>query len=476
MPLILGTNSIKDTGYDIDYSCRFNSPAVTYMDRTIESPTLGTKWTASFWLKKDLNDDYHHILTTSANPGKWDSIRIKNDNKIQVLLYDEGVNLTTTAVYRDVTAWYSIIVAFDSTQGTDSNRLKLYVNGTQVTAFDTSNYPDQNLIPNFQVSGKTFRIGANTWSFGSGHEMLGGYLAEVFFIDGTALAPTAFGEFDSDSPTIWKPKDCSGDFTYGNNGFYLDFADSGDLGDDESGKGNDFSETGMAAVDQATDTPTNSFATLNPLIGNLSSLTISEGNLNMVASDANYRSLPSTIGATAGKWYAEFKAVSGFSSVDASVGIYRADNTFVATTGLGNFPGGNSWSYGAHGNVRTDEGNHDTGEATFTNGDIIQVAMDLDNLKLYFGKNNTWINSGDPTSGATGTGAYTIINAAPKEFYHFAVASISSGGAKLWSCNFGNPSYSNSSDAADANGYGIFEFAPPSGYYALCTKNLAEFG
>ena len=300
-------------------------------------------------------------------------------------------------------------------------------------------------------------------------------MCEVVFIDGQALAPTSFGEFDEDSPQIWKPIDVSG-LTPGTNGFWLNFEDSSNLGNNAFGSGSaDWTETNIAATDQSTDTCTNNYSTLNPIFNNIANLTYSEGNLNVVASDANYRSTVSTIGVSQGKWYAEFKAVSGFNSTDKAVGIYRSDTVFVATTGLGNFTTGFTFSYGATGNVRTNNGNNDTGEATFTDGDIIQVAMDLDNNKLYFGKNNTYINSGDPTTGSTGTGAYSITASTGEDFF-FAVASISSGGAALWSCNFGSPSYANSSDASDGNGYGAFEFAPPSGYYALNSKNLAEYG
>ena len=476
MPLILPGNVASATaavGYDVANSCRFNSVVVTYMDRTIESPTLGTKWTVSFWVKKDLNGDYHHILTSTANPGNWDSIRFDMYDNFQVLLYGLGVNLTTTAVYRDVSAWYHFVVACDTTQGVAANRLKLYVNGTQETSFSTETYPDQNLIVNYQVSGKTLRIGANAWDVSSGHEMLGGYLAEVFFIDGVAHAASDFGEFDEDSPTIWKPKDCSGDFTYGTNGFYLDFADSGDFGDDESGNGNDFSETGMEAIDQATDTPTNNFCTFNPLIPN-TAITYSEGNLQVVStSGGGYYAAVGTIGTQSGKWYCEMNASDGFVGGDKGCGIYRLDNAYGATTGLGNYTTGTTWSYSCSGYVRTNNATTDN-EATFTDGDIIGIAMDLDNNKLYWAKNNTWINSGDPESGATGTGSYAIVAG---DFYTFAVTVINDGAEDpVWQANFGSPMYANSSDAADENGYGAFEYAPPSGYYALCTKNLAEFG
>jgi len=460
MPLIFPSNTLSAGGYTVDNSCRFNRGDQPNLSRTLGTPTNSKIWTFSFWYKRNPGTSQMVINSESST-----SYMYFVSDTLSIEQYDGSYQyqLTTTRVFRDLSAWMHFCVAMDTTQGTDTNRLKLYVNGTQETVFSTATYPAEDLETNFNSAV------AHVISLG-GTNALDGYLAEVCLIDGTAYAASDFGEFDEDSPTIWKPKNVSG-LTFGNNGFYFDFEDSSNLGNDANG-GTDWTVANLAATDQSTDTPTLNYPTLNPLIGAISSLTISEGNLNMVATDANYRSLPSTMAATAGKWYAEFKAVSGFATEDASVGIYRADNTFVATTGLGNFTSGTTWSYGSGGLVRTSAATDDT-EATYTDGDIIQVAMDLDNLKLYFGKNNTWINSGDPESGATGTGAYTIINAAPKEFYNFAAATISS---KLWSCNFGSPSYANSSDAADENGYGAFEYAPPSGYYAMNSANLAEFG
>jgi len=460
MPLIFPSNTLSAGGYTVDNSCRFNRGDQPNLSRTLGTPTNSKIWTFSFWYKRNPGTSQMVINSESST-----SYMYFVSDTLSIEQYDSSYQyqLTTTRVFRDLSAWMHFCVAMDTTQGTDTNRLKLYVNGTQETVFSTATYPAEDLETNFNSAV------AHVISLG-GTNALDGYLAEVCLIDGTAYAASDFGEFDEDSPTIWKPKNVSG-LTFGNNGFYFDFEDSSNLGNDANG-GTDWTVANLAATDQSTDTPTLNYPTLNPLIGAISSLTISEGNLNMVATDANYRSLPSTMAATAGKWYAEFKAVSGFATEDASVGIYRADNTFVATTGLGNFTSGTTWSYGSGGLVRTSAATDDT-EATYTDGDIIQVAMDLDNLKLYFGKNNTWINSGDPESGATGTGAYTIINAAPKEFYNFAAATISS---KLWSCNFGSPSYANSSDAADENGYGAFEYAPPSGYYAMNSANLAEFG
>ena len=473
MPSILGANTLSG-GYEVANSVRFNSADSAQMNKTLGTATDVDKYTISMWVKRS-RLGHRQMMMRVINPsstGTYAFLEFQADDKINTNDYDESASIakTTNAQFRDPNAWMHIVLALDSTQGTASNRSKLYVNGTQITSFgtDSGGSQNQNLMGN--TSGKNIYIGGDG---GQDTRYCGLYMAEVCFIDGQQLTPTSFGEFDEDSPTIWKPIDVSG-LTFGNNGFYLDFEDSSNLGNDANG-GTDFSETNLAATDQSTDTCTNNYSTLNPIFNNLANLTFSEGNLNVVAADANYRSVISTIGVSQGKWYAEFKAVSGFNSTDKAVGIYRSDTIFVATTGLGNFTTGFTFSYGATGNVRTNNGNNDTGEATFTDGDIIQVAMDLDNNKLYFGKNNTYINSGDPTTGSTGTGAYSITASTGEDFF-FAVASISSGGAALWSCNFGSPSYANSSDASDGNGYGAFEFAPPSGYYALNSKNLAEYG
>jgi len=476
-PILGGKSIVTAAGFNVANSCSFNKADVPYLHKTLGAGNRKT-WTYSLWVKRALLGVNQYFTPNQADAANADAMGGSFDtaDKLDVWDYTGGAlaaQIKTNRLFRDVGAWYHIVIAADTTDSTENNRFRLYVNGVEergVGGYDRDNMPAEDFEFDLNQDGEELYIGTY-YTSSAGTSQYGGYMAEVCFIDGTAYAASDFGEFNEDSPTIWQPKDPS-DLTFGTNGFYLDFQDSANLGNDANG-GTDLTEVALAAVDQRTDTPTLNYPTLNPSIGVLSNLTISEGNLNMVSGDANYRSLPATMGATAGKWYAEFKAVSGFDSTDKNAGIYGADNTFVATTGLGNFTTGTTWSYGATGNVRTNNGNNDTGEATFTDGDIIQVAMDLDNLKLYFGKNNTWINSGDPESGATGTGAYTIVAG---DFYHFAVTSISSGGAALWSCNFGSPSYANSSDAADADGSGAFEYAPPSGYFAMNSKNLGAYG
>ena len=457
MPIIIPANSAVSGGFDVDNSCRFNHAGDDRMDRTVESPTLGTKWTFSTWVKKDNNGDYHHILTTTANPGNWDTIRFSNGDTLQILLKDAATNLTTTQLFRDNSAFYSIIVAFDSTQGTASSRLKLYINGTQITSFSTATYPTQNLIPNYQVSGKTLRIGANTWSIGTGNEKLGGVICETVFIDGVAHAPTDFGEFDSDS-NIWKPIDVSG-LTFGNNGFYLDYQDSSALGNDVSGNNNDFSTSGLTAVDQSTDTCTNNFATWNALFRKgTATPAFSNGNLTSNFDDggANEFAL-TTFGVTTGKWYAEVKWVSAHGNGATATGIL--DMAYTGTADPNNAVT-NVFGYFGNGNKNV-SGSASSYGASYGAGDIISLLINCDDNELIFQKNGTSQASGaaiDIIAGVT----YGIFT--------------SDYGSKVAELNTGSPPYAISSGNQDADGFGNFKYAVPSGYFSLNTKNLAEYG
>jgi hypothetical protein len=467
--IILGTNSIKDTGFNVANSLRFNDGSSDNLSRSTGTPSSRQKFTFSTWIKLSSVSGNRSIFNIETDGNTTLFFMVKNGDQLHFVDYNSGAEqakLTTNALHRDPSAWYHVVLRLDSTQGTNTDRCRLYVNGSEVTSFSATVYPSQNY--NFTNNVGNTRIGvsqgdANYWD---------GYMAETVYCDNQSLDPTSFGEFDEDSPTIWKPIDVSG-LTFGNEGFYLDFENASSLGADVSGNGNNFTVNNLTSIDQSTDTCTNNFCTFNPLIPN-TSITYSEGNLQVVStSGGDYKAAVGTIGVNTGKWYCEFKASSGFDGSDKGCGIYRLDNTYGATTGLGNYTSGTTWSYAANGNVRTNNGTVDT-ETTFTNGDIIGIAIDLDNNKLYFAKNNTWINSGDPTSGSTGTGAYAIVAG---DFYTFAATVIEDGANDpVWQANFGSPPYSVSSGNSDGNGIGNFEYAVPSGYFALNTKNLAEFG
>ena len=288
----------------------------------------------------------------------------------------------------------------------------------------------------------------------------------MVLIDGTQNAVTDFGEFDEDSPTIWKPKDVSG-LTFGTNGFYLDFEDSANLGNDANG-GTDFTENNLAATDQSTDTCTNNFATWNPLFRKgTTTPAFAEGNLKSTFDDggANEFAL-TTFGVSAGKWYAEVKWTSNTGTAATATGIL--DMAYTGTDDPNNAVT-NAFGYFGSG-TKNVSGTASSYGNSYADGDIIGIAIDMDNNKLYFSKNGTFQDSGDPTSGSTGTGAISIVSGVT---YGIFTSDYNSQVAEL---NTGSPAYSISSGNADGNGYGNFEYAVPSGYLAICTKNLGSDG
>ena len=470
MPLILGTNSIKDTGYNVANSLRFDRGSSTNLTRTPSGASNRKTFTWSLWFKRAHENLESALFCVGSNPSSSMFMLRFDPDKFNIYGHGSAPNISTNALFRDPSAWHHVVVAVDTTQSSASNRVKLYVNGTQITSFSTETYPSQDadLIVN-----STTEIVIGERPDDNAH--FSGYIAELVFIDGTALAPTSFGEFDEDSPTIWKPKDVSG-LTFGTNGFYLDFENASSLGADVSGNSNNFTVNNLTSIDQTTDTCTNNFATLNPLaiMNNINQNhgDLSEGNLKIVGnSTTNNANAYSTIGVTKGKWYMETK-ILGTSTHYPNLGIvpYR---TSVILVGSGQVGADTvSFAYKTTGQ-KTNNTDSSYGDS-FTTNDIIGIAVDMDNGAIYFSKNGTFQASGDPTSGATKTNpAFSFTPLSQEEyFFAFAVYKTDSG----IECNFGSPSYSISSGNSDAEGFGNFEYAVPSGYFALCTKNLAEYG
>ena len=273
-------------------------------------------------------------------------------------------------------------------------------------------------------------------------------------IDGSALAATSFGEFDEDSG-IWKPIDVS-DLTFGTNGFYLDFEIADTLQNDKSGNDNDYSSNNLTSVDQSTDTCTNNFATMNPFAAG-GDITISESNLK-VSNGNSDNSIMGSIGLGNGKWYWEAKCTGQTTYANIGITLASADGTVHSTVDAGRIVyshNGYVYKEGLSGQSNV------SGLATFTADDIISVAYDGENGSVKFYKNGTLINTTTDSDLEFSTNEY------------ITSIGINQGGFEL---NFGSPIYSISSGNADANGYGNFEYAVPSGYYSLNTKNLAEFG
>ena len=483
MPLILGTNSIKDTGYDINNSCRFNDGDTAYLSQTISSST-GKIFTLSFWMKKSTDGSNNNIFSLSSdnNGSRYIEIATKSAAGLDVQLYNGSSGGTylrrkVTRLLRDLSSWMHVCIRFDSTDGTASNRLRIYINGTQATDIDVDSTPDvpEDYVTDLNTNGAALNIGRNV----AGSHPYDGYLAEIFFIDGTSLAPTAFGEFDDESPTIFKPKDCKADFTYGTNGFYLDFADSGDLGDDESGQGNDFTENNLAAVDQCTDTPTNNFATANPLNVNAGGpATFAEGNTEVTSPTASGMQFmsSSTLGMTAGKWYCEVKIKtvdSGLIGVSAGASEDARDDYPPGTQGGAESVG----ILCSNGNRYIDDSGATHGAATSADG-IMMIALDLDNNNVYFGTGGNWFDgSGNADESSPNSAiSVTAVGSTTDGAYFFSCGDGGGSATHKVQWNFGNPPYANSSSQSDANGYGDFEYSVPSGYLALCTKNLGSDG
>ena len=463
MPLILGTNSIKDTGYDVANSLRFDDGSSDDLQRTFGTSTNTDIFTISIWVKRStLGIDNFFVYSTGGNSDdNWFQVGWNSTDKFVISAYNT-VWLRTNRLFRDVSAWYHIVIKADSSQGTASNRLKLYVNGVEETSFSDDN---RGSISSSQTWG--WNKTGNTGYVGSkaGNNYYDGYMAEVVMIDGTALDPTSFGEFDEDSG-IWKPIDVSG-LTFGTNGFYLDFEDSSSLGNDAAGS-NNFTVNNLTAIDQTTDTCTNNFATLNSLDNYYAASTFSEGNCKIVTTSGNITYNTSTIGFSSGKWYIENKVGTSSGSVIGPItGVSTGNNN---DNKIGNRSDG--WGYDYRGLVEHIGADVGGSFATYGAGDIIGVYIDLDNNELYFAKNGTLQNSG---TGLALTAGLT---------YFFATGDNNNGVAITHEVNFGNPTYSISSGNTDPNGYGNFEYDPSSGtfdgssksFYALNTKNLAEFG
>ena len=466
--IILGTNSIKDTGFDVANSLRQNRADSSFLSKTFSTDgTHHDKGTISVWVKR--SETGAEAMIYSAGASGREFIRFETNDTLTYRSLDEGFHLNTNRVFRDISAWYHIVVAFDSSQSTASNRQKIYVNGVQETSFATETYqPNQNTDHKI-LSAELQRLGKDSEQNGPYANC---YYCEVVGIDGQQLAPDQFGEFDEDS-NIWKPKDVSG-LTFGTNGFYLDFEDSSALGNDVSGNNNDFANTNFAATDQSTDTCTLNYNVMNPLDNFYSGATFSEGNIKI--SSARYAGVTSTFALTKGKWYFEYKCVSR-SGTSGFVGITSATAT-ATNYEFGNQSGENvGYSVSLHNGSVYGNGGQVAAAGTFETiegGDFGMVALDFDNNKIYYGKDGTWGNSQNP---ANGTNALSIVAVTQGASGHWRIyVGGETNNATVFEMNFGSPPYAISSGNTDGDGYGNFEYEVPNSYFSLNSKNLAEYG
>jgi hypothetical protein len=455
-------------GYEIQRSLRFNSADSAYLNRTPASAGNRKTWTWSAWVKRGSLGSSQYLFSgyTAQSDAGFLGIRFEqNDNSFQITGFDNTWRNTTQA-FRDVSAWYHIVVVLDTTQATADNRVRLYINGVEVTSFTLKNNPSQNA--DLGVNGNwSHNISAVTVS--SPDQFFSGYMTEVNFIDGQALTPSSFGEYNADTG-VWQPKRYAG--SYGTNGFYLNFSNNSNttaatLGADYSGNGNNwtpnnFSVTAGAGNDSLVDVPTNwgvdtgvggsvrgNYATLNPLTNTTGRYTVSNGNLQIVATNAFNAYVAATVSLPeTGKYYFEYACTN-------TSGSSRRDSVGFVKNGLAQTYLGNSNTLGYDGFTGEVNGVATGSYATWDNGDIVGVAVDCDTGKVWVAKNNTWQNSGSPTGG---TGQVATLT-----------------GITDWIPAFG--AYSGSEFNYTVNGFTNFGQRPfaytaPSGFKALNTQNL----
>jgi hypothetical protein len=459
----------RPSGYTIARSVRLRSSASAYFNRTPASAGNQQKFTWSGWIKRGLLTSGYMCLfaARTGSSGTYAIFWIYNDT-LSFQTSSATSNITTSAVYRDPSAWYHIVLSVDTTQATAANRTILYVNGTQVTSFSTATYPTQNSNLNINSTANHY-IGQQNSS-----EYFDGYLTEINFIDGQALTPSSFGSTNA-TTGVWQPAKYTG--TYGTNGFYLNFSSNGSsaaLGTDFSGNSNtwtvnNISVTAGSTYDSMMDSPTvsatsSNYAVLNPVSGSVGSATISNGNLySSVPATSAYGGGKSTIGITqsSGKWYFEVTATSfvNSGSVWMIIGLTKDANLLSSYQGQTagslvyamkyNTTGGQICNEATA--VRTDAG------IQFAQGDVLQCAFDSATGKLWFGKNNFYFDSGSGTTGNPSAGTNQSLTTTITDNLFPFVQGFSSGGATAPSINFGQQP---------------FTYTPPTGFVALNTYNL----
>tara|TARA_R100001163_G_scaffold42218_1_gene31920 strand:- start:674 stop:2158 length:1485 start_codon:yes stop_codon:yes gene_type:complete len=443
-------------------SCRFNVGDSDSLSRTPTTAGNRKTFTLSVWCKKMSSSQMNFM--GAGGTSDQNHISFEND-RLQIRHYNGSSNdiiVNTSAVFRDESAWYHFVVAVDTTQSTNSDRVKLYANGSLQSLNDTT-YPSQDYEWNFNDTEIQY-VGRRQHSSAYHFD---GYMAEFTWVDGQQLTPSSFGETNS-ATGIWTAKDIGRQLApLGTNGFYLDFKDSSNLGKDVSGNSNDFTVNNLTSLDQTTDITSNNFCTQHPLSYRSGQTvpTYSDGNLKVVfAAGVNTFSY-GTLGVQAGKWYWEVKVTFG-SNVYTGIGFASAaTNTDI-----------NGYLLRQTGQKYNTSGSASSYASALSTGDTVMIAFDADNGTLWFGVNGTWSNSATQSeieNGTTSNSAFSSIDMSS------IWLPLSKGGTSSNSniqANFGNPIYSISSGNSDANGHGNFEYAVPSGYYALNTSNLNTYG
>ena len=453
--------------------------ANTRIGRTVSVAGSRRKATFSAWVKRTgLGESWIAKFGGNYSQGNFMQIGFNSaDNCFIIGDIPSASNprMESTRKFRDTNAWYHYVVAFDTTQSTASNRLKFYINGELITAYNTATYPTLNHDLGFNRTG-TYN---NAWLGGRGESSFefNGIMSHVHWIDGTAYDASAFGSTDSTTGE-WKIN-TSPSVTYGTNGYFI-LKDGNSL-TDASGKGNNFSSL-VGTLTKTEDCPSNVFATWNPLYKNNS--TFSNGNTTSASGSSGEFNSASTLGMPSGKWYMEFKRVSGnypmFGIVD-DIALAEYSN---ANMGLGKTGTTKSIALRLNdgktrvNNVATTQG------GSISNGDIVGVAVDKTTNKIYFSKNGQWSNGSgawDSTTFNASTGATDVSSILTGDTWFFACGTDTGEANNTFSANFGNGYFgttaitTNSGNGyAGAEGASKFSYQPPSGHSELNTKGLNQ--
>ena len=436
-------------GYEIEQSLRFNNGDSAHLHRTPSSAGSQTTFTLSVWVKSSVPSSGSEYFYATHNGSRWNGILRRSGN------YDFGVDesgasapkVVTNAKLRDPSAWYHLVMAYDTTQATSTDRVKIWINGAlQSINTGAGSYPSLN-------HGSTFNRAAKHWigaldDTASVYYTKDFYLAEYHLLDGTAVTDADdFGEYDESG--VWRPIEYEGG-NYGTTGFYLKFDPSATngIGHDHSGNGNNWTASGFTTsgtgTDVMSDTPTTNWCTLNPISNQVH--TLSNGNLDIASASGNADTrCNSTIAVSSGKWYYEVTLTDAGTNSAAGIGQNQITNAWPGNDSL-------SYAYGFENAVKANNGSSSSYGSALGAGDVFMCAFDLDNSKIFFGKNGTWFDSSDPAAGTNS--AYTLAAGAYNPV--FRPYELNSIGASF-SCNFGQRD---------------FAYTPPTGYKALNTANL----
>ena len=450
------------------------------MQKTYSGDGSRTTWSFSFWTKLGKSPPYNttrgmFLIAYNTSSGAQEDIRIEGSNQqLQWFTHNDGgtgtlADLKTTQYLRDHSAWYHILCVADRTNAIASERQRMYINGQRVTDFATETYPSQSAEGHVGKSADVHYIGSRA---GNSSTRIDGYMAEIHYLDGLAYDPSFFGEFNSSG--IWIPKEYTG--SYGTNGFKIDGRDSSDLGDDESGNGNDYTSYNFATNDQVSDSPTNNFAVLNQLDKG-SNTTLTNGNLEFTSS--NDGGVRSTVFFNADKYYIE--AIVGTYGNAFTFGISNADRSLSADAGtdLADFYG---WYINPTQNwIASGSNPWNTGSNSASGSlDVMQMAVDASDpssIKLYAGINNTYYNSSGGTDGNPSSGSNPTATITGGEEWSIGFWNRDASASNIL-VNFGQEGTFGGNKTAggnsDANGIGNFFHSVPTGFKALCTKNLGS--